>query len=393
MAWPIVLLIGLVYAADSSGENCTDRVPAAVLLTHQLGAVARPTGGESIKAFALLQRSLYVFNDLNETSTAVLTEASQDVEDTATDSHEICVPPCVGGCELLKDQTFHKQLHDGTSAAAEKGLLMAGLMRNDGYKSNKLFDALRNVGKYFARKHLVVIENDSTDDTRAVLKERCQGSDSWCFELTLPEMGEKQDVGVNSRIMHMTSLRKILLQEVRRYVQSSSESWDFLLMFDGDIFSESNGGFDPAATLALMGYQSLAEYPPDVVCSNGIMDWSMGGPGRFRDTFALRQNSFDEAELEAGKPGGDLYFKGNEMVQVKSCFSGLALYSLKSLLSSGCEYSYQDEDTCEHVTLHRCMADKGYGNVSIYPPWTVLYTQAPPTACAKLDTQEITRGC
>lgn len=261
-----------------------------------------------------------------------------------------------------------------------------------------MLEALKDykVGNAFARKHLVVIENDSTDGTRAVLKERCQGPDAWCFELTLPQLQSKQTVGVAGRIEHFTYLRQTLLTQVKKFVAGSQEGWDFLLMFDGDIFSEGNAGFNAAATLATLGFNAgkgttLAESPPDVICSNGVMDWKRIGPGRFRDTFALRQAQFEEKQLVAGGVGGDLYLRGNRLYEVKSCFSGLALYSLRSLIASDCQYTYKDEDTCEHVMMHHCMSDKGYGNVTIYAPWSVRFASLIETACAN-DAGKITSG-
>jgi hypothetical protein len=147
-----------------------------------------------------------------------------------------------------------------------------------------------------------------------------------------------------------------------------------MLMFDGDLFSEGNAGFNPMATLAMFGFRSnggptLAEQPPDVVCANGIMNYQ-GNAGRFRDTFALRLQSFDETHA-AGKDS--YFFNGNQLIDLKSCFSGLALYSLPGLLQSHCGYTYESEDICEHVVFHRCLARKGRGRVAVYPPWTIRF--------------------
>lgn len=305
--------------------------------------------------------------------------------ETSQEDRRLCVPAAVGGCQLLKDESsFTHQVQDGKKAVSKKGVILAGLLRDDGDSTRKLLDSLHSVGSAFARHHMIIIENDSKDSTRHNMVRECQGPHAWCFELKLPALGPKQDVSIPHRVKHLTWLRQQLLDKVHKFVSTSRESWEFLLMFDGDLFSEGNGGFNPMATLAMLGFRekggpTLAESPPDVVCSNGIMNWWRGA-GRFRDTFALRVRSFDE-----NHPAGqeDFYYKGNKLVSLKSCFSGLALYSLPGLLQSQCKYTYKSEDVCEHVGFHRCLAEHGHGRVALYPPWTIRFDNSglDPQAC------------
>ena len=63
------------------------------------------------------------------------------------------------------------------------------------------------------------------------------------------------------------------------------------------------------------------------------------------------------------------------MYPVRSCFSALAIYSSAALLTSGCDYAYADEDTCEHVPFHRCLAERGHARFAVYPPLAVRVRQ------------------
>jgi len=335
-------------------------------------------------AFSLVQVGL-IYRSL-DANTSLPAAETLPAAKTSQEHQQLCVPPAVGGCQLLQQDDFTDQVQEGRKAVSKKGLVIAGLLRDDGDSTRQLLQALHTVGNAFARHHLIIIENDSKDSTRQNMASECQGPHSWCFELKMSALGPKQDVNVPHRVKHLTWLRQQLLHQVHKFVAPSHDSWEFLLMFDGDLFSEGNGGFNPMATLALFGFQektggpTLAESPPDAVCSNGIMNWWRGA-GRFRDTFALRVDSFDE-----NHPAGqeDFYYKGNQLVPLKSCFSGLALYSLPGLLQSHCDYTYESENVCEHVVFHRCLAEHGHGRVMLYPPWTVRFNNegCDPLACA-----------
>mmetsp|Transcript_67554 Transcript_67554/g.124517 ORF Transcript_67554/g.124517 Transcript_67554/m.124517 type:complete len:154 (-) Transcript_67554:55-516(-) len=137
-------------------------------------------------------------------------------------------------------------------------------------------------------------------------------------------------------------------------------------MFDGDIFNDGSNGFHPTALDALLGFQVQSGKALDVVCGNQLANSPR--PGRYRDTFALKMRSWNEKQR--GNDAFDIYFKGNELVPVKSCFSGLALYSMNAI-NTQCDYTYQGEGTCEHVPFTKCLAEKGYGSVAIYPPLVV----------------------
>jgi len=258
-----------------------------------------------------------------------------------------------------------------------QGIVFAGLLRDIGNGVQPLFATLRAVGQSFARHHIIVVENDSNNETRLRLVQDCQLEDSWCFLLSAPTLGNTtQNEGAPSRVYHLTQLRQTLLQQVRELVSTSDETWDYVLMFDGDMFNKGSKGFHPTMIDALLGlrYDSsspsspmYADYPFDVVCANQVANWPE--PARYRDVFAFRNLSWDEPVLQTVDPS--LYFKGNYLMPVKSCFGALSLYKMDALLSSACNYGYVDEEVCEHVPFHYCLAQKGFDRVAIYPQLVV----------------------
>jgi len=293
---------------------------------------------------------------------------------------EVCVRKPLGGAVLAGDADFQKQAQRGHAAAASKSIIFSGLLRDIGGSASQLFSTLRKVGESFARYHIIVLENNSKDDTRKGLEKECGAHDVWCFELDMPTIAKRaQDEHNPSRIKNLVTLRQSLLEQVRSFVRLSPAAgpgWDFLVSFDGDLFGHGSQGFHPSMFDALLGFPVtgsksdaaavFAEAPYDIVCANQIANYP--GPGRFRDTFALRKQQWKEGKSTT--ESRSLYYTGNQLVPVVSCFSGLALYSMHAVMSSGCNYKFESENTCEHLSFHRCLANAGFGKTAIFPPLT-----------------------
>jgi len=253
-------------------------------------------------------------------------------------------------------------------------------MRNVGSSVETVFSTLRRLGHSFARHHIIVLENDSTDQTKEHLNAACEGKDdAWCFEVSIPGVGNTllNQYNFKDRVKKLTIVRQALLKQVRTFVdlEPDKSAWDHLMLFDGDLFFNSSVGFHPSMVYSLLGLPSpgnkkaiFAEAPWDAVCANQIANWPT--PGRYRDTFALRLTRwpFNKTEKRLWRePKTALHYTGNRLVPVLSCFSGLALYSMKAIVSSGCNYHYQGENECEHVGFHKCLAKHGHGKFGIYP--------------------------
>ena len=60
------------------------------------------------------------------------------------------------------------------------------------------------------------------------------------------------------------------------------------------------------------------------------------------------------------------------LVPVRSCFGGMAVYSLSALRASRCEYDERGSE-CEHVSFHQCLEAHRPGSVLIDPASHVFY--------------------
>mmetsp|Transcript_53214 Transcript_53214/g.99817 ORF Transcript_53214/g.99817 Transcript_53214/m.99817 type:complete len:449 (+) Transcript_53214:69-1415(+) len=306
-------------------------------------------------------------------------DSQREYTDVKHDRKQVCMPKALGGKTLTQDPKFHAQTLQGRRAMSSKSIIFAGLVRDIGDSASRLFATLRVLGQSFANYHIIIIENNSQDagHTHRGLERECTGAETWCFMLDIESM-RRHSAGQHKpeRVKHLTQLRQELLQQVRQLASTSHVTWDFVLMLDGDIFADSkeggtSEGFHPAMLDALFGlptthHKVIADDPFDVVCGNQMANWPK--PGRYRDTFALRNSSWDEPHKHPDNK--DLYLSGNLLLPVKSCFSGLALYSMNAI-NSACNYTYRNEQTCEHVAFHHCLSQKGHDQVAIYPPLAV----------------------
>jgi len=246
---------------------------------------------------------------------------------------------------------------------------MVGMLRNIGDSTPLLFSKLREVGRAFESYQIMVLEGNSVDQTKADLARECPQEDTQCIIEDVENVAHIQGEFVKGRIQHLTKLRQILLKHVKANL--AKERYDFVLMYDGDLFEGTNPGFNPPNFFALMGYQVegagrpsavYADQPYDLVCAN-----QMVVDGMYRDTFALRLHKPLNYKSEAfGRH--EIYFHGNSLADVGACFSGLAVFTAEAVNSS-CDYNmYVDEETCEHVPYVQCLADHGYDQVAVYPP-------------------------
>jgi hypothetical protein len=332
-------------------------------------------------AAALLRGQTREFSPLASNATPIDANSIQE--------GKLCIAEVVGGGDILLDEKMPEEYVRGMKTMAKRKVIVAGLVRQMRGTIHRLFRELQATGKMFMKHHIILLESGSTDgDTKPLLRKLCNESPTESTCLVLDEAPQMTSL---PRIAHFTKLRQQLLDTIRLFVSTSKTTWDYVLMLDGDIFEGPRGkmedrfGFSSAA-LPLVASATLPEAPDsadqfDLVCANSIRT-AYQKPGLYRDTFALRESSWSEkrAHHQRHDPIQRLY-KGREPVRVLSCFSGIALYSWRALESSACNYTYYSEDVCEHVSLHKCMSQHGFGKVAIHPSWSVTFDNPVPQVC------------
>ena len=238
----------------------------------------------------------------------------------------------------------------------------------------KLVESLRDS---FASLRIVLVENDSQDTTKQVLADLANRDPSAIVEsknfntVTLPK---KLESGVNPsfsrhRIEKLSVYRNRYLELIESEI--GFDNLDYVVMLDWDVHSFSICGF----------FNSLDQHQAwDVATANGR--WKIGlSKDVYYDVFAYAAIGMDgpctEKSIFEGREALAGISNESELVEVQSGFSALAIY--KSSVMHGLKYRAQENEDervevwCEHVTLHRDLAEKGGVRIVINQRMTVVY--------------------
>ena len=259
----------------------------------------------------------------------------------------------------------------GIDHLKNKRVVVTSLVRDVARKLPDIKRKVERMCQLFGDYRILIVENDSTDGTRAALLHWAAenprvvilGCGYNASECKLPKAPKTIGHGVDrTRIQKMVDLRNIYLNEIKK----SYSDWDYAVMWDMDMI----GSVYLDGVTNSFGY--LSKNPDvDVVCAYGIYRWGM--LTLFYDTYALlhRGETFNIEmktihDLRKGLWEAK-YNRGDEPVDVDSCFSGFAIYRISGLVDDSVYYDMSPPENleCEHVRLHIKMKGKKVVNPSM----------------------------
>lgn len=245
------------------------------------------------------------------------------------------------------------KLLEGKSFLKNKKVIVCGLARNCEQRLLKNKYLIDKVCDLFDDYRVVIVENDSVDNTRRLLLDwtnedyryrvlGCDGVNLTDCRLNFEfyanhELDEK-------RIIKMAYVRNIYLDEIRK---SEYKDFDYVIVWDLDILGtlDIKGLYN---TGYLLKYNNI-----DAVCANGIMK------GFYYDSYALRyqNDNFYKKFLDFRNvfPYDCENKNVKELYKVRSCFGGFVIYDKNSII----KYKYDTEPDkykqpiCEHEYLNR----------------------------------------
>mmetsp|Transcript_1641 Transcript_1641/g.3590 ORF Transcript_1641/g.3590 Transcript_1641/m.3590 type:complete len:383 (-) Transcript_1641:54-1202(-) len=347
-----------VSAVDPSVPKLMRRDPALLQGTPEGALLDAASFANSSSASEDQEMLRIVYDSLRPMNGQVQVQAQMDrVPPTQQAISQMCLlsNQATDTRSYLASKPFHDNVQEGIKMVKDQRLIITGLWRQIGSVAvRRIWDSLNALGSFFRDYQMIMLENDSTDDTKQAIKDVCgEEQRAWCFELN--GLGRQAlHAGVRDRVKGLTALRQTMLMKIREF--DPAGAYNYVMMVDADIFAEGSGGFDIASALSAFTMTSPTGNNADAVCAFQVA----GRSANYYDTFAHRGPECKFENL-AGQP----------YCAAQSCGGGMVLYTMAAIHQSMCNYQYINEQTCEHVPFNVCLASHSHGRVFLYKPWSV----------------------
>ncbi len=228
--------------------------------------------------------------------------------------------------------------------------------------------------------HIVIYENDSADNTRAVLVQWAERRKN--VHLILEDTGKpkntipgKSEVSVNpyfsaKRISKMVDLRNQYLE----YIERKNLTADYVMVVDLDVTMISLKG---------IMHSLQVESNWDAITAYGY-SLSPRMTNRYHDAYALVESGMEqipqtEKSIKDSQYKWASLSKGDLLVKVFSAYGGLAIYKFKAIQNLRYQLLLNGDDRvevrCEHFSLCKQMHDRGFSNIFINPKMTIKYQE------------------
>lgn len=247
--------------------------------------------------------------------------------------------------EFVDDHKRHTK--HGQAIAARSRVVFAACARTVGPVLKANLWRVEEMGRQFRSWSAVVVENDSTDDTRETLDLWARSRDGHCHV-----------IGTNNRRPHLHGFQPERMQALAEYRNQYLEfiteniAADYVVVLDLDVWGGYAGLMDSigrldSRVLDLAGVASTSVFQATV--HTGDRMWL------HYDQFAYRAAGWRNRMYQPYFPMW-LPPPGSPMIDVYSAFGGMAVYRYHAI--KGTRYASPDGD-CEHVWLHRTMRARG----------------------------------
>jgi hypothetical protein len=274
------------------------------------------------------------------------------------EASSISIPDRIFPCSRKgNDFNCHTRKHTVEKLLNNSRVVIASTIRDNEQQIGNIRPAVERVAAQFKEAAILIVENDSEDDTRGELLKWSQENPAvkvlGC-EVNSPSckmnfVKTVEHAHYHSRILKMATIRNKYME----YLKTHYSDWDYLIVWDIDI----------EGTMFMEGiYNTLDKFQNDKsidgICSFGVrLHFWLGWV--YYDPFA-------HEEL-AGDPSGvnhDVYIqmklwwdmqRGDPLHPVRSCFGGMTTYRISSIMATNTTYRYSNPENpvkCEHTYFH-----------------------------------------
>ena len=251
----------------------------------------------------------------------------------------------------------YENILKGKAILKTKKIVICGLMRDCAPNISFIQEYINKLSVVCADYKVLIVENDSTDDTRKLLLEWSKQNDKVIIlgcginkdECKLNLYKTQGHEANNERIKKMADLRNIYID----YISKNLSTYDYMFVMDMDLYGSwyLDGLMSSIALLEVdNNLDALAAFGLSIKSDN------------YYDPFALRfkdmKNNFETIEEKYEWDDKIFSIKSKEwlskyknLLPVKSAFGGLCIYKIASVISKNSKYDYPKDGkiSCEHV--------------------------------------------
>lgn len=254
---------------------------------------------------------------------------------------------------------YEQKVADGAEAAMWSKVAIVAIARNAMPFLDGTLLLVNELAGRFKAAAMYVYENDSEDGTVEALD---------AFAAVRPWVTVEHATLQRPDLRGFEPERTVALAEYRNrcrlWVENNAADADYVVVLDMD----PHGGFSVDGVLNSIGWIRELKSRSSGDCGvGGMASYSLfvtvkdGEPELAHyDAYAARLNWWEDRRNMTGH----MWFHalllpvGSPPIRMNSAFGGLAVYRTEAFLAPGVHYAGGD---CEHVALHRSMAQAGYG--------------------------------
>jgi hypothetical protein len=264
-------------------------------------------------------------------------------------------PEAAFQCSPEYEAGYQMRVALGCRRMADATAVICGLCRDVESSLSATIARLERIAGMFRSCGVVVFENDSIDDTPAMLRHWAGLNPA--VRIVSERLEQPAITGGRSR--NRTEQMAYYRNRCRERVLQDFYDCDFCLVADMDLA----GGWSYDGLNNTFGYDDW-----DFVGSNGLRFTPSHAAEslEYWDLFAYRAIG----QHSDGSPTRKLRFcRGEPLVPVWSCFGGLGVYRMDCFKAA----SYDGAD-CEHVTFHQSLRERGFDRLFLNPSQIALYS-------------------
>jgi hypothetical protein len=276
----------------------------------------------------------------------------------------------------LAYKEWQHQMDTGSKECASSKILIMGLIRDKASHVAGLRERSERLGAKFADYHVLVVENDSADNTRAELLRWHHESPSHVTVLgcgvnaTACQLNFQKTAGHSvsaGRIEKMVHLRTLYMNYAREHTGDKFADFKYALVIDMDLVASL---YDDGIYSTFFYFGTSPTVNAISAYGKGHLDAGLLDVEFYHDPYAHEELGESDVNGNARENAiskfvrdfvSRKYSYSTPLQPVQSCFGGATFYRLSALLSADYatwENPHTHEFVCEHVGLHKAMSEK-----------------------------------